>query len=92
MHWEKRTFGLVAAVGVIVGAIAAVQQFVPQKPTASRSSTPLTPAQSTATRDGKFAGPLLPELQGISAWINSEPLMLEQARGKVVLIDFWTYT
>lgn len=32
------------------------------------------------------------ELAGISAWINSDPLTLQQLRGKVVLIDFWTYT
>ena len=33
-----------------------------------------------------------PELTGINGWINSEPLTLESQRGKVVLIDFWTYT
>ncbi len=33
-----------------------------------------------------------PELQGISNWINSPPLTLEQLKGKVVLIDFWTYS
>ena len=32
------------------------------------------------------------EFKGIKAWINSEPLTLEDLRGKVVLIDFWTYT
>lgn len=33
-----------------------------------------------------------PELTGISAWINSAPLTMESLRGKVVLIDFWTYS
>ena len=33
-----------------------------------------------------------PELQGIVGWINSEPLTMEELRGKVVLVDFWTYT
>ena len=33
-----------------------------------------------------------PEFQGIVRWLNSEPLVLEEQRGKVVLIDFWTYT
>ena len=32
------------------------------------------------------------DFQGISNWINSEPLALEELRGKVVLVDFWTYT
>jgi len=33
-----------------------------------------------------------PELVGINNWINSEPLTLEDLRGQVVLIDFWTYS
>ena len=34
----------------------------------------------------------VPELKGIRAWINSEPLTIEELRGKVVLVDFWTYS
>ena len=33
-----------------------------------------------------------PEFKGISAWINSGPLTIEELRGKVVLVDFWTYS
>ena len=33
-----------------------------------------------------------PDFQRISLWINSEPLSLQKLRGKVVLIDFWTYS
>ncbi len=33
-----------------------------------------------------------PEFEGIKAWINSKPLTMEGLKGKVVLIDFWTYT
>lgn len=33
-----------------------------------------------------------PEITGIRAWINSEPLTIEELHGKVVLVDFWTYT
>ena len=33
-----------------------------------------------------------PELVEIAAWINSEPLELGKLRGKVLLVDFWTYT
>ena len=33
-----------------------------------------------------------PEISGIKAWINSESLTIEELRGKVVLVDFWTYT
>ena len=35
-------------------------------------------------------GDVAPEIaQG--PWINSEPLTLKQLRGKVVLVEFWTY-
>ncbi len=33
-----------------------------------------------------------PELRGISQWINSNGENLKDLRGKVVLIDFWTYS
>ncbi len=33
-----------------------------------------------------------PEFVGIRAWLNSVPLSLKSLRGKVVLIDFWTYS
>ncbi|WP_259753254.1 cytochrome c biogenesis protein DipZ [Pseudomonas sp. GCEP-101] len=32
-----------------------------------------------------------PELQGAVEWINSPELNLRELRGKVVLVDFWTY-
>lgn len=33
-----------------------------------------------------------PDFTGGGTWINSKPLTLEKLRGKVVLVDFWTYT
>ncbi|TLX99259.1 MAG: redoxin domain-containing protein [Thaumarchaeota archaeon] len=33
-----------------------------------------------------------PNFQGIAAWINSPVLNLSELRGKVVLVDFWTYS
>jgi cytochrome c biogenesis protein CcdA/thiol-disulfide isomerase/thioredoxin len=33
-----------------------------------------------------------PALHPDGVWINSKPLTLKQLRGKVVLIDFWTYS
>ncbi len=37
-------------------------------------------------------GARAPELIPGGVWINSEPLTLESLRGKVVVIDFWTYS
>src|SRR5690606_16730377 len=33
-----------------------------------------------------------PPLEGAVQWLNSAPLSLEELRGKVVLVDFWTYS
>jgi thiol-disulfide isomerase/thioredoxin len=54
-------------------------------------------AAAAATSTAAIAGPLensapAPEFTGISKWLNSDPLTLQQLRGKVVLVDFWTYT
>jgi thiol-disulfide isomerase/thioredoxin len=32
-----------------------------------------------------------PDFTGISNWFNSKPLSIADLRGKVVLVDFWTY-
>jgi len=34
----------------------------------------------------------LPALDGLGPWFNSKPLTREQLKGKVVVIDFWTYS
>jgi thiol-disulfide isomerase/thioredoxin len=34
----------------------------------------------------------LPGFDGATGWLNSDPLTVEELRGKVVLVDFWTYT
>ena len=53
-------------------------------PTAVPSPTPplITPAGTEEA----------PNFRGIVRWLNSEPLTLEEQQGKVVLIDFWTYS
>jgi thiol-disulfide isomerase/thioredoxin len=34
----------------------------------------------------------MPEMDGAIGWLNSAPLSSKALRGKVVLVDFWTYT
>jgi len=45
-------------------------------------------ASSSSLRDFGEA----PQLAGLTNWINSDPLTLRKLRGKVVLVDFWTYS
>ncbi len=44
----------------------------------------------TSSTGQKF--PEASSIEGISDWINSEPLAITDLRGKVVMLDFWTYT
>jgi len=44
-------------------------------------------AQPTLADEGPF-----PDLSGAVAWLNSPPLSTKSLRGKVVFIDFWTYS
>ncbi|MGE0799478.1 MAG: cytochrome c biogenesis protein DipZ [Lautropia sp.] len=51
--------------------------------------------RSGAGRTGAAALPdegAAPSLDGATEWLNSEPLTGAQLRGKVVLVDFWTYS
>ena len=59
---------------------------------AGADPTPMMPEFTVSGRMGGALGDTAPEFTGISEWLNSEPLMMAELRGDVVLIDFWTYT
>ena len=48
-----------------------------------------SPAAGAADR-GVHVGQVAPEITG-GPWLNSEPLSMEKLRGRVVLVEFWTY-
>lgn len=53
------------------------------------------PQQAQAARPYRSLLPVegqLPPLDGAVEWLNSAPLTAQQLRGKVVLVDFWTYS
>jgi cytochrome c biogenesis protein CcdA/thiol-disulfide isomerase/thioredoxin len=62
------------------------------------SSSTTTPGHPTTPKVKQSSLPHLgraPDFSGIVSWLNtpgSAPLSLEQLKGKVVLIDFWTYS
>ncbi len=49
-------------------------------------------ANIESLQDGLITPYAAPEFTGIDAWINSKPLLMKDLKGKVVLIDFWTYS
>jgi thiol-disulfide isomerase/thioredoxin len=66
-------------VTLIVGVVAIVLL---------HSEKPVVPTANAALTD---EGPM-PDFGGAVAWLNSAPLIRESLRGKVVLVNFWTYS
>jgi cytochrome c biogenesis protein CcdA/thiol-disulfide isomerase/thioredoxin len=65
-----------------------------RNPTADESSAADLPAPIAGSLPASVALEDLgsaPELTGIDAWINSDPLTMTSLRGKVVLVEFWTF-
>jgi thiol-disulfide isomerase/thioredoxin len=48
-------------------------------------------ASAVPSGTAKSSG-IAPEFRGIEKWLNGPPLSMQQLRGKVVLVDFWTYS
>jgi thiol-disulfide isomerase/thioredoxin len=65
-------------------AVADVVAGVPQETMLAETST-----TNPATGD---SANLAKDFVGVTQWLNSPPLTLEELKGKVVLVEFWTYT
>ncbi|MDK1373796.1 MULTISPECIES: cytochrome c biogenesis protein DipZ [unclassified Sinorhizobium] len=59
---------------------------------ASNGKGPATDDARQAYRSSLPVEGTFPSLDGAVEWLNSEPLTVEELRGKVVLVDFWTYS
>lgn len=56
------------------------------------STTFPNPAADAQDSPGIIGSSPLSGLSGATGWINSKPLSAKQLKGKVVLVDFWTYS
>ena len=63
-----------------------------EPPDAEPATEPVAAAEPCEGNRGGAVGDCAPELAGTQEWINSEPFTMESQLGKVVLIDFWTYS
>ncbi|MXY45586.1 MAG: redoxin domain-containing protein, partial [Chloroflexi bacterium] len=74
---------------------AATATPIPSKPVATtepQASAPQASAHASIVTPATGDEKTVPEIRGIESWINSDPFTFEEQRGKVVLVDFWTYT
>jgi len=81
---------------VVAAILVATGLDVPLQVTASNllpdgwGSSP-TPVEARATAPPLEDLGAAPEITGITAWFNSDPLTMASLRGKVVLVHFWTF-
>ena len=66
------------------GTLQALERTGPVQSALGSLGTGLTTTQA--------GGPTAPEFTGIDNWLNTQPLTMASLRGKVVLVDFWTYS
>jgi len=48
-------------------------------------------AEQSGTQIAANTSRTAPDFAGVTKWLNSAPLNIADLRGKVVLVDFWTY-
>jgi cytochrome c biogenesis protein CcdA/thiol-disulfide isomerase/thioredoxin len=99
---------IVMAVAIAFNAFQGLERDVPSYSTALQGSAGIRSrlndltgvAATTLTKCNPNATSLVdcgpaPAFKGITAWLNTpggKPLTISQLRGKVVLVDFWTYS
>jgi len=106
-EWVRRGLGVLVLIGVgaialgvdtnYLSRLSSTQTDRIESGLASRLGMDM-PRGDTALREGpggRLTLPVegrMPALDGIVIWFNTPPLTREQLRGKVVVIDFWTYS
>ncbi|WP_233841345.1 cytochrome c biogenesis protein DipZ [Dyella sp. 2HG41-7] len=102
-EWVRRALGVLVLCGVAAIALGVDTGLLTRVSLASTGGIEqklidaVRPAPVQAEPAPKTDAPLpvegeLPSLAGATQWFNSAPLTPESLRGKVVLVDFWTYS
>jgi thiol-disulfide isomerase/thioredoxin len=55
-------------------------------------AAPETTEAPVSTDPNSLIGSAAPPIVGPTGWVNTEPVTIDQFQGRVVLVDFWTYT
>jgi cytochrome c biogenesis protein CcdA/thiol-disulfide isomerase/thioredoxin len=98
-EWVRRGLGvavLLAVAAIALGWDSSVLTRASLSGTNRLEQSLLDRINSRADADARAVTPpidgAMPGLDGATAWLNSAPLTAAELRGKVVLIDFWTYS
>jgi cytochrome c biogenesis protein CcdA/thiol-disulfide isomerase/thioredoxin len=103
-EWVRRGMGVAVLAAVVAIALGLDTGFLTQLSLASTASLeqglldkfhPSARGANTQAKDSAEDLPVgddMPPLSGATAWLNSPPLTTEGLKGKVVLVDFWTYS
>jgi cytochrome c biogenesis protein CcdA/thiol-disulfide isomerase/thioredoxin len=106
-EWVRRGLGVAVLVAVVAIALGADTGFLTNLSVGGTTALEqglldkLRPNQKAAMMQAKPSGELpadlpvedlTPSLAGAQQWLNSDPLTIEGLKGKVVLVDFWTYS
>ena len=86
---RRGSFLFASSLAIIVALVAgtAIRASGPMKAALTRVSNARAASTTLLPVEGN-----MPPFEGAIAWINSQPLKTSDLRGKVVLIEFWTYT
>lgn len=90
--WLRRGLGVTVVAGVVIIAAGWDTRFLSQFAFLHTTDAEqrLIAKFGAAAKDTKPAA--MPPLSDATQWINSPPLTPAMLRGKVVLVDFWTYS
>ena len=107
-EWIRRILGVAVLAGVFLVAFGLDRGLLTRLSLSSTSGVeqslldrfhprpadrPSDQMMMTRSATGESAqGSVLAGLSGATDWINSPPLTADQLKGKVVLVDFWTYS
>jgi thiol-disulfide isomerase/thioredoxin len=83
----RRGFGV-----LILLSVAYIASGVDAQSLLASSPKAQQPTGELVLREGLGRPYAAPEFAGIESWLNSPPLTMQSLKGKVVLIDFWTYS
>jgi cytochrome c biogenesis protein CcdA/thiol-disulfide isomerase/thioredoxin len=98
-EWIRRGLGVAVLAGVVAISLGLDTGLLTRVSLASTAGVEQTlldkvhPKSATVAAAGTLpVEGQIPSLAGAVQWLNSPPLTAEGLRGKVVLVDFWTYS